>query len=139
MSQFITSSGSQIKIPDSDSIALIPAEEAQEYIVKLLPYLKVLDGKQVYLLDDCSSGTSDEIFIEVEKMIEEKGSIEGTALDKMLIELYSKGHTIRIWLARVGYEDYKKVVDCQNLDEFKSTLISQYPGGYYVRVAANKK
>jgi hypothetical protein len=139
MSQFITSSGSPIKIPNSDSIALIPAEEAQEYIVKLLPYLKLRDGENVYLLDDCSSGTSEEIFIEVEKMIEEKGVIEGTALDKMLVELYSKGHTIRMWVAHVGYEDCKKAVDCRNLEEFKSTLISQYPGGYYVRVAANKK
>jgi hypothetical protein len=139
MSQFITSAGKQVTVSGYSSIKLVPGNEAQEYIKKLLPILNELDGENVYLLDDRSSGTSEEIFIEVEAQIERTGSIEDTELNRIVSELYSQGHTIRIWEARIGYEDYKKAIECKSLKELDALLVSQYPGGYFARVSANKQ
>ena len=138
MSQFITTAGKRISITGYRSINLVPGDKAQDYIVKLLPQLSELDGDHVYLLEDCSSGTSEKIFIEVEEQIEKTGTIEGTELDRLINELYSNGHAIRVWEANVGYEDYKKAIECKSLEEFKSLLASQYPGGYFARLSANK-
>jgi hypothetical protein len=137
MSQFITTAGKRVTITGYHSIKLVPGNEAQDYIVKLLPQLRELDGEHVYLLDDCSSGTSEEIFIEVEEQIEKNGTIEGTQLGMLINELHSQGHTIRVWEAHVGHGDYKKAIDCESLEEFKALLASQYPGGYFARLSAN--
>lgn len=137
MSQFITSSGNKIEPKNYGAIRLLPAEKAQKYIIALLPKLKEQDGEHVYFLDDGSSGTSDEIFIEVDEAIQKRGNIEGTIFNDILNELYATGHTIRIWYAHNALDDYKNIVECKDILDLKRVLLSQSPT-YRARVAANK-
>jgi hypothetical protein len=137
MSQFFTSSGKKIPHMSYGAIRLVPAEKAQEYVSRLIPVLEEEDGEFVYFVDDGTSGTSDEIFTEVDEAINKRGTIDGTVFADMLVDLYSVGHTIRIWYAHSGVDDYKEVVECGDLNELKQVLSSQ--GAIYrVRLAANK-
>lgn len=137
MSQFITSAGKELPPKSYGAIRLIPAEQAQAYVSRLVPALKEQDGENVYFIDDGSSGTSDEIFTEVDEAIAERGSIEGTLLADVLMDLHAAGHTVRIWCARSGLDDYKDVVECDDIVELKEVLSWQGPT-YHARLAASK-
>ena len=71
-------------------------------------------------------------------MIEGKGNIEGSPLDKLITRLVKAGHTIRIWWADNDPVSYKRVKGRRSLSELKAELCKQYPF-FCVRYSANQE
>lgn len=138
MSQFITTSGKYVELVGSGQIKLVPASAAQTYISKLAEDIQMLDGGDVYLLDDSCTGTSEDVFNIADDQMIDKGHFDNTLLDIVLAQLYRAGHTIRIWWADNDPLAYTKVIDCGSLESFKSTLVAQHPT-FRARLAANQQ
>ena len=137
MSQFATTSGPALDQTSFSDIRIVPARDAQGYISVLEDKLKVLDGEHVYILDDGESGTSEGVFAELDKVIEKGNEFNNSDFVKLVNYLLERNHTIRIWEARNGRDDYLNVLECNSINELEKIMSEQY-NVYNIRIAANK-
>ena len=125
MSYFITSAGAQILKYDLDTAALVPAQDAQDYIRALIPELSSLDGTPLFLVDDGETGTSSALVIAATKALGMGEPIENTSLYAVMTRLALARHTVRIWWAGESESAHLDVEHCSGLRDAVHLLLDQ--------------
>lgn len=99
------------------ALALIPANEAQAYVVALEPELIALDGGPIFLVEDGETGTSDVVVADLVSALEDDVDASSFEISKLMASCVLSGVSFRIWWA--GGDDsaaHKRlVVDVENV------------------------
>jgi hypothetical protein len=125
MSYFITVSGKKIDLSGLQPIELVPADKAQYYIKNLALELSALDGAPLFLVDDGSSGTSDDVVTPVISLLKRGGQIDETPFHRLLIHLSEHNCILRIWHASNISNAHLRVKDCNSLEDAIYEILEQ--------------
>ena len=125
MSYFITSAGTQIKLPPNASFKLTPLKDAQKYLQKLAPTLTIIDGSPLFFVDDLKTGTSHDIVCDAQIALNQGGKFSETLLHSILKMLLESGHIIRIWYADDTADAHLRLDEYQSLAAAESCFAKQ--------------
>lgn len=126
MSYFVVVAGLPRQIQVSTG-RLLELDEAQYYIRSLKSWFEETDGAALYW-DDCDTGTSTELLVEVEDAVRAGTRLEDTSLGWMVESCGKSGATLRIWWA--GEEGaHMQVLETGSVVETLSLVQSQLAEG----------
>jgi hypothetical protein len=117
MSYFMTTAGPWIDLSDLSPIELIAAEQAQYYIKDRQAFLSQEDGAPLFLVHDGETGTSDNIILDANSYLFDKGTLAGSTLLELCKRLCHKNHIFRIWYASNQADAHLQVTGCHSLEE----------------------
>lgn len=126
MSYFMTIGGRVRSEDQPTSLVLIPANEAQAYVVALEPELIALDGGPVFLVEDGETGTSDLAVADLVSALEDDVDVTSLAIFQLMTACVSSGVSFRVWRASgdgsASHE--RRVVDVWNVEAAMQALKS---------------
>jgi hypothetical protein len=131
MSYFATISGRDLSNARIHSFSIVPAEQAQDYVRRLVPRLAALDGEPVYFCDDTATGTSHDFIGGAQDHTAEHGTLAGHPMTQLLDLCDRTGAVLRIWLARDGPSDFEDVVSCKSTSEAARLMLEKQAAGFW--------
>jgi hypothetical protein len=126
MSYFMTLGGQVRAVDPPGALRLIPAHEAQPYVVALEPELVALDGGPVFLVEDGETGTSDVAVADVVSALEDDVDVSAFAIFRLMTTCLSSGISFRVWWAggNSPASHRSRVVEVENVEAAMHALKS---------------
>ena len=109
--------GGEADFTDLAPIKLVPAPDAQSYIHPMAKTLSGMSQAPAYLVDDGTTGTSDDFVTDGENALINHGTLEGSVLFSVIQRLTAQGNAILIWWANNDLLAYQAAEPCTSLEE----------------------
>jgi hypothetical protein len=136
MSYFATVSGAILDGERVDTLTLVPADQAQDYVRERISDIASFDGEPVYFCDDNATGTSDDFIGSAIEYAAEHGTLDGHPMLQLLKLCERTKAVLRIWYPREKATDFQRAVSCSGAMEASRLMVKQlYSGHWYFRVA----
>ena len=127
--------------PDLDyipNVEALPAEEAQDYVRKLIPDFTSQDESQVWFIHDGNTGTSHDFVVEAEERIQLAGTLASTQLEAVIDACDAAGDSFRIWWAGEP-RAHLDVTSCATIEAAKQAILDQVNRHANIGVARGRK
>ena len=134
MSYFMITCGRVADFSDLAPIELVPAPDAQSYIHPMANTLAGMNQAPVYLVDDGTTGTSDDFVTDGENALINNGTLEGSVLFSVIQRLAAQGNAILIWLANNDLLAYQAAEPCSSVEELLAVVRRQTAGNRPIQV-----
>ena len=125
------------RVPDFSDLApieLVPAPDAQSYIHPMANTLAGMNQAHVYLVDDGTTGTSDDFVTDGENTLINNGTLEGSVLFSVIQRLATQGNAILIWWANNDPLAYQAAEPCSSFEGLLAVAHRQTAGNRPIQV-----